>query len=146
MLRRSFVALSGAAFAQQRPMPRVAFIGVGDRGTGLLKNLLFQSDVEIPAICDINPANLKRAQDLVQKSRVQRPEGFSKGPEDYRRMLARTDFNAVIIATPQELHARMSLDALKAGKFTGCEVPACTTLEECWDLVKTARATKSGYM
>jgi predicted dehydrogenase len=128
------------------PAVRIGFIGVGGRGTELLRNLLTHPEIAVPVICDIDEANLRRALDLVAKARGARPEGFSKGPDDYRRMLARDDFQAVLIATPQEEHARMSLDALRAGKFTGSEVPACTTLAECWDLVRTQRRTGVGYM
>src|SRR4051812_1511656 len=86
---------------------RVGFIGVGDRGTGLLRVTLRFPDVEIPAICDINEANLKRAQDLVEKAHGKRPEGYAKDAHDYRRLLERGDIDAVVIGTPQELHAEM---------------------------------------
>jgi predicted dehydrogenase len=145
--RRSWLLGAGAALCAQTPPPmRIGFIGVGGRGTELLRSILAHAEVAVPVICDINEANLRRAQDLVAKERGARPEGFSRGPDDYRRMLARDDFQAVVIATPQEEHARMSLDALRAGKFTGSEVPACTTLAECWDLVRTQRRTGTGYM
>src|SRR5215813_7428579 len=148
--RRSWLMGAASALAAQtsaQPKPiRVGFIGVGGRGTELLRNLLAHPGVAVPVLCDINPVNLKRAQDLVAKKRGSSPEGFSRGPDDYRRMLARDDFDAVLIATPQEDHARMSLDALRGRKFTACEVPACTTLEECWNLVRTQRSTGTGYM
>src|SRR5690242_4695926 len=125
--RRAFLLSAAVAAVRAEPAPvRIAFIGVGDRGTGLLQVLLARPEVVVPAICDINPANLRRAQGLVEKALGTRPEGYQQGPDDYRRMLRRDDFQAVIIATPQEEHARMSLDALRAGKFTGSEVPACT--------------------
>src|SRR5665811_1517903 len=47
----------------------------------------------------------------------------------------------VIIATPWEWHARMAVAAMKAGAYTGIEVPACTTLDEAWDLVNTHEET-----
>jgi predicted dehydrogenase len=125
---------------------RVGFIGVGDRGTGLLRVMLQYPDVEIPAICDIKPANLKRAQAAVEKAHGKRPEGYDKDGHDYRRLLARDDLDAVLIATPQELHAEMAIDAFKAGKFVGSEVPACTTIDECWQMVRAQREHKSGYM
>ncbi len=147
--RREWLGVAGAA-AVLRAAPakvRIGFIGVGGRrGTDLLRNILVFPEAGVPAVCDINERNLKRAQDLVSQARGAPPEGYSKGPDDYRRMLERADLDAVLIATPQELHARMAIDAMRAGKFTGSEVPAATTLEECWDLVRTHRATKTGYM
>ncbi len=147
--RRALLALSAATAAAQNRADekiRIGFIGVGSRGTGLLKNLLTRADADVPAVCDIDPKSVKRAQDLVKEFKGHFPTGFDKGPDDYRRLLARTDVQAVLIATPQEEHAHMAIDAMKAGKFVASEVPACTTLEECWDLVRTQRKTKSGYM
>jgi len=126
---------------------KLAFIGVGNRGASLLHQLLAQDPaVRIPAICDIDEKALNRALDAVEKARGSRPEGYSKGPEDYRRLLQRDDINSVLIATPQELHAAMVIDSLKAGKFVGSEVPACCTVDECWDLVKAVEQTQTGYM
>lgn len=148
--RRGWLALAPAALSPRARAAgervKIAFIGVGSRGRGLLRVLLSFPEVDVPAICEMDPKNLAAALDLVEKARGRRPEGYGKGPDDYRRMLARDDFRAVLIATPQQLHARMSLDAMNAGKFAACEVPACTTLEECRELVRTARKTRAGYM
>jgi predicted dehydrogenase len=124
----------------------MGFIGVGDRGTVLLREVLAHPNVQFPGVCDINEKNLNRALDLIEKSRGKRPEGYAKGPEDYRRLLAREDLDAVLISTPQELHAVMACDAMRAKKFVGSEVPACCTIEECHELVKVQRETKTGYM
>lgn len=124
---------------------RLGIIGTGGRGTALLEVALHFPEVQVPVLCDIDPNHLKHAQDIVEKSRGDRPEGFEKGPEDYRRMLARDDFDAVIIATPQELHSEMAIAAMKARKFVGSEVPACVTLDECTALVKAHRETGTGY-
>ena len=129
-----------------KPAVRMGFIGVGARGTGLLEVVLRHEDVAVPAVCDINARNLNRALDLVEKSRGKRPEGYSNGPADYRRLLEREDVNCVLIATPQELHTDMASDAMKAGKFVGSEVPACCTIDECRRLVAAQRQTKTGYM
>ena len=126
---------------------RVGFIGVGDRGTGLLNVALQYPQVEVPAVCDIAPAALKRAQGIVERARDgKRPAGFGDDAHAYRQLLARDDIDAVVIATPQELHCEMSLDAMKGGKFVGSEVPACVSVEECWQLVKGAREHGGRYM
>ena len=124
----------------------MGFIGVGARGTVLLQAVLAYADVEVPALCDINQENLTRALDIVEKARGKRPEGYSNGPEDYRRLLERGDINSVLIATPQDLHAAMTLASMKAGKFVGAEVPACCTIEECHQLVRARRELKTGYI
>ena len=125
---------------------RIGFIGVGDRGTGLLRITLRFPGVQVPAVCDIVADRNTRAQDLVEKALGKRPEAYDKGPTDYRRLLERDDIDAIVIGTPQELHAQMTIDSFKAGKFVGAEVPACTTIDECWAMVKAHRETKVGYM
>jgi len=125
------------------PKPvRVAVIGTGNRGRSLLGDLLSMKGLEFPALCDIQPANLALAQDLVVKAGFKKPEGYGNGEQDYRRLLERDDVDAVIIATYWEWHTPMAVDAMKAGKYAGVEVPASYTLEECWELVKTHEATK----
>ncbi|MCR4413252.1 MAG: Gfo/Idh/MocA family oxidoreductase [Thermoguttaceae bacterium] len=139
-------AAAGVAMAQAPPKPlRVGVIGVGGRGTYLL-NLALAAGVEVPAVCDIREAHLNRALDLVAKARGRKPEGYSKGPFDYRRMIQRDDLDAVIVATPMQVHAAMSIDALRAGKHVLSEVAAAMTVDECWGLVRAAEETGRIYM
>lgn len=141
------VNLAKSAFTAEVVKPvRVGFIGVGGRGTYLLRLILNVPGVEVPAICDINEAHLNRAQTVVQEARGSRPAGYCGSPTEYRRMLDRDDLDAVVIATPMQLHAVMSVDALRAGKDALSEVAAACTLEECWALVEAVEQTKKLYM
>lgn len=144
--RRAFLKLAGAA-ALSRPLTsaeksvRVGFVGAGNRGTGLIKILLDIPGVEIPAICDINEENLGKALVSVEQSGRKRPEGYSSGAEDYLRLIARDDLDAVITATPWQLHTPICVAAMKAGKYAATEVPAALTVDECWQLVNTSEQT-----
>src|SRR5262245_24646779 len=106
LTRRSF--LGAAAMALGRPVSaqmrtvRVGFIGVGSRGTGLVRGALAHEAVEVRAICDINEEHLERARDLVEQAGRKRPEGYSRGVDDYKRLIARDDLDAVINAGPGE--------------------------------------------
>ena len=120
---------------------RIGCVGMGGRGTHLMKIILNMPGVEIPAVCDIIPAHAEQAQDIIAKAGRAKPEAYIKSERDYRRLMNRDDLDAVIIATPWEWHARMAVDAMKAGKYAAVEVPCAITLEECWDLVKTHEAT-----
>lgn len=135
---------AGAAPASSAPL-RVGVIGVGSRGTYLL-SVALGLGVEVPALCDINEAHLNRAAELVAKARSRKPEGYSRGPTDYRRMLQRDDLDAVIVATPMQVHAAMAIDSLRAGKHVLSEVAAAMTLDECWGLVRAAEETGRIYM
>jgi len=141
------VGLGSKAIGRERSGPvRVGVIGVGGRGTHLLR-LALSAGVEVPAICDINEAHFDRAGQIVEKDREgRRPEGYCQGPYDYRRMLKRDDLEAVIVATPMQWHAEMSIDALRAGKHALSEVAAAMTIDECWGLVRAEKETGNVYM
>ena len=155
--RRDFLQLGAAAglsaglaasvSAAEKSAPvRLGVIGVGSRGTHHVR-LALAAGVEVPAICDINQANLNRALDIVEKARQgRRPEGYSKGPTDYRRMLQRDDLDAVLVITPMQDHAVMSIDSMRAGKHVLSEVAAAMTVDECWGLVRAAEETGQVYM
>jgi predicted dehydrogenase len=61
-------------------------------------------------------------------------------------MLERKDLDAVIVATPMNDHAAMSIDALRAGKAVLSEVAAAVTLDECRALVRAVEQTGKPYM
>jgi predicted dehydrogenase len=126
---------------QARDQVRLGIIGVGGRGTSLLKDLLGVDKVEIKAICDLVPEKVARAQKAVTDAGQPEPTGFSKGDTDFKN-LNQLDLDMVYIATPWNWHVPMALDAMKNGKHAAVEVPACTTLQECWDVVNTSESTR----
>src|SRR6185503_14838495 len=144
--RREFLHLAGAAgvgqtFLSAEKPARIGLVGVGSRGTGLVKILLDVPGVEIPAICDINEEHLRNARAIVEKRSGKRREGYASGTEDYLRLVAREDLDAVMTATPWEMHTPVAVAAMKAGKYAATEVPAAITLEQCWELVNTSEQT-----
>ncbi len=138
--------LSAEEAARQSPPLRIGVVGVGGRGTYLLR-LLLEQGAEVPAICDIRPARLEIAGKLITDMRDgRRPATYGNTPFDYRRMLQRDDLEAVLIATPMQWHAVMAVDALRAGKHVLSEVAAAMTVQECWDLVNAVEETGKIYM
>ena len=125
---------------------RLGFVGTGARGTYLMQ-LALAAGVEVPAVCDIKPSNLQQAIEIVAKARDGRkPEGYSQGPTDYRRMLKRDDLDAIVVGTGMQSHARISIDAMRAGKHVLCEVSAAMTMDECLGLIEAERETGRIYM
>jgi predicted dehydrogenase len=124
----------------------IALIGVGLRGTNHLSNLLQRTDVAIVAICDIDAKRIDLCLDLIKKASQPSPKTFGKDTLDYRNLLDDASIDAVIISTPWLWHTRMAKDAMLAGKYTGVEVSAANTMEECWDLVNTHEQTGSHLM
>jgi predicted dehydrogenase len=125
---------------------RLGFIGVGLRGTWHLENALKRNDVEISAICDVDPERLSICRDLIAQAGHRKTREFGASDYDYRNLLELKNLDAVIISTPWLWHTPMAVDAMKAGKFAGVEVSAATTMEECWDLVNTHQATGTHLM
>ncbi|MEE9364133.1 MAG: Gfo/Idh/MocA family oxidoreductase [Cellulophaga sp.] len=124
----------------------VGLIGVGLRGTNHLNNLLNRSDINIVAVSDIDPKRIAIAKERIAKKGGKAPKIFSNGDYDYRNLLELEEVDAVIISTPWLWHTRMAVDSMKAGKFTGVEVSAANTMEECWDLVNTHEETGAHLM
>ena len=121
---------------------RLGLIGIGGRGTGLLKLALMLPEVEIPAICDLSQENIQKAQKLIEESGRKKPVAYGKDSYDYQNMLERNEIDGVIIATGWRWHVPMAIDAMKAGKYTAHEVGAASSVSECWELVKTYEETR----
>src|ERR1035437_3723410 len=121
--------------------PRIGIIGAGGRGTSLLENLL-AADVKILALCDIVREKAEHAQSLVVKAGQNSPELYANGRHAFESLVARDDLDLVIIATPWNWHVEMAVAAMTHGKHAAVEVPAATTIEDCWKLVDTSEKTR----
>jgi len=132
--------------APKMDVVRVGFIGVGERGTGHVKHYCHLEGVEIKAICDTHEEVLDRSIDYVVKQGFAKPDRYTGSDHAYRKMLARQDIDIVIISTPWKWHTPMSVETMESGKHAFVEVPAATTLEECWQLVNTAERTQKNCM
>ncbi len=124
----------------------VGMIGVGLRGSNHLGNLLTRKDVNVTAICDIDPDRISIAKKMISDAGGKAPRILGSDDYDYRNLLELREVDAVIIATPWLWHVRMAVDAMRAGKYTGVEVSAANTMEECWDLVNTHEETGTHLM
>lgn len=121
--------------------PKLGLIGTGGRGTELLKNFL-AADVQVHALCDIVADKAKHAQSLVEKAGQKAPELYTDGDHAFENLVAREDLDIVVVATPWRWHVPMAVAAMKHGKHVATEVPAATTIEDCWQLVDTAEQTR----
>ncbi len=114
---------------------------MGGRGSGLLETLLRFPGVEVCAVCDLLPDRARNAARRIEQRAGRPAEVYAGSDVIWEKLVARADLDAVIIATPWDLHARMAVAAMRAGKYPGVEVPAAITTRECWDLVRTAERT-----
>jgi predicted dehydrogenase len=130
---------SAALLAAQSPNDavRVAVIGVGNRGSHLLRTILKVPGVKIVALCDIDPDNLNKAVETA-KAAGHTPDAFA----EYRKLLDRKDIDAVLVATPVDLHKEMAISTLEVGKNLYCEKPMALTPEDCRMVVNAAHSAK----
>jgi predicted dehydrogenase len=125
---------------------RLGMIGVGLRGQEHVRLMSDREDVQIIAMADSDTTMMAAAQQIIAKAGKKSPIEFTNGKEDYKNLLKRDDIDAVIIATPWELHIPQAIDALHAGKIPGVEVCGALKLQDCWDVVNTSEQTNIPVM
>ena len=118
-------------------------IGVGIIGSGgiALANHLpgfsICPDTRVVALCDANPAVLEKAS---------RQSGITATYADYNDVIRRDDVHAVVIATPNYLHAPITHAAVRAGKHVLCEKPIAMNFPEAVEMARAADAAGVRHM
>ncbi len=126
--------------------PRIAIIGTGGRGTNLLENLLAADAQVVSSVRRRQSRRRSTRSSLVVASGQKNPELYTDGPHAFEAMLSRQDADLVVVATPWNWHAEMAVSAMRHGKDVAVEVPAVTTIEDCWQIVKTSEETRKHCM
>lgn len=109
---------------------RIGIIGAGDRGTQLTREAIASPGIEVAAFADAYSRRLADAANLAPGAKT-----FS----GYRPMLEDPSIDAVVIATPQHLHADCFIDAMNAGKHVYVERAMAFTLDQ-------AKAMREAYL
>jgi len=96
----------------------IAVVGAGGRGGA---NLAGVAGENIVALCDVDDGTLNKA-----------AQGFpnAKKYNDYRKMLEQKDIDAVVVSTPDHMHAPVAAAAIRLGKHVYCEKPLTHTVHE----------------
>ncbi|MBD0777779.1 Gfo/Idh/MocA family oxidoreductase [Maribacter sp. ANRC-HE7] len=151
MKRREFIikgsmttaAISTSAFAMGKAFDfknanetlNIGVIGTGDRGTGLTHNINTIDDFNVIACCDVLPFRLENGLKTV--------EGKAKGYKDYRSLLDNKDIDAILVTTPFNMHSKVAMDALDAGKHVYCEKTMAKGYAAIDNLVEMAKQYSS---
>jgi len=110
----------------------VAGIGVGGQGSYDVQNVARSEN--IVALCDVDQRYAARCFQTYPGAKVH---------TDFRKMLdEQKDIDAVIVATPDHLHAVMTMTAIKLGKHVYCEKPLTHSVHEARTIGQAARAAK----
>jgi predicted dehydrogenase len=111
----------------------LALIGTGIQGIYDTNTALRVPGVKLVATCDLYTGRHDRAKELWGND--------ISVTRDYREILDRKDVDAVIIATPDHWHKRISIEALKAGKAVYCEKPMVQKCEEGHEVIEAQKAS-----
>jgi predicted dehydrogenase len=141
MNRRYFLFTAGsAALSAPAPPSRqlvIGLIGAGFRGLQLLRQCLSLASIRIGAVCETYEPRMFGAVALA------RSKGHTaRAYRIYADLIADSDLDAVLIATPDFSHHRMTLDALRASKHVYVEQPLCLTWQEGVELLNAERGAR----
>ncbi|MDX1639734.1 MAG: Gfo/Idh/MocA family oxidoreductase [Balneolaceae bacterium] len=137
--RKDFIVTSGAALTGVSALGyssilgandrvNLGIIGTGSRGTYIAQVLNQISNIRLMACCDIRPENLQEG--------LHHASPDATGYNEYKELLANPDLDAVVIATPLNLHFEMARDAVDAGKHVYCEKTMTYAIDEARKLTK----------
>ena len=129
-LPAGFAQISGKS---QNDHIQFATIGIGGMGTGDTESAVRVPGNKLVAICDIYQGRLDRAKEVYGN------DLFTT--RDYREILSRKDIDAVIISTPDHLHATLAIAAMEAGKDVYVQKPMVQKWEDGLKVVEAARKT-----
>ena len=130
----------GAAAGLRGPIPggpvRVGFVGLGGEGRMLLE----QTDpafADVRAICDINPAQLARCDEVLKTTNRPAVRHYA----EWKTMVEQEDLEGVVIATPLWTHGDITVGCLEAGKHVLCEKMMAWDVASCERMIDASRRT-----
>ncbi len=128
------------------PVVRMGFIGLGMRGADAVNRISNIEGVEFKALCDLLPERVKSVQEWVIKGKNLPECAEYSGEEGWKELCERDDIDLVYICTDWDTHVPMAVYAMQHGKHVAVEVPAATSVKECWQLVDVAEQTQRHCM
>ena len=126
---------------------RIGFIGLGMRGYDAVDRITYIDGVTVTALCDIVPERVESVQtDILEARGLPRAADYSGSTDSWMGLCERDDVDLVYICTDWVNHVPMAVYAMQHGKHVAVEVPAATSIEECWQLVDVAEQTQRHCM
>lgn len=121
---------------------KIGIVGLGARGTGLLKLIARMKDVDINYLCDLYADRVENAQNIVKKVKGYAPSGTN----NYKDIIEDKNIDAILILSSWESHTKIALEAMANNIYVGLEVGGAYDIQECWDLVDAYEKYKTPCM
>ncbi len=121
---------------------RMGIIGLGNRGSAMLTQLLAVPGVVVTALCDVDATAVRRAAEEITDHGDPPPAQHTRGENDFENLCTREDVDLVYVVSPWEWHVPMALAAMRGGKHVGVECPIAPSVDELWQLVDTSESTR----
>lgn len=139
--RKQIFNMSGFT-APPIPTVRIAYVGIGSRGTGAVNRMMHIKQAEVTALCDVRESQVKLNQETLKKNNRRPAKEYSGDIYAWKKMCEQEDIDLVYIATSWEWHTPIAVYAMECGKHVAIEVPAARNMEECWQLVEASERTR----
>ena len=120
---------------------RIGFVGLGVRAKRAIHRMMHIEGCKIVALCDLVEENIEEVKSIIAQHGAKEPAVFS-GNDGWKTLCEMQGIDLVYICTDWASHADIAVYAMQCGKHAATEVPAATTVADCWRLVDTAEATQ----
>ena len=110
---------------------RFGFVGLGQRGRGMLSTFLAFKEVDIVAVCDVYEDRIEYASKFVLEKRGHKPRKYT----DFNKMLLDKEIDAIYVASSWEEHINQAIKCMEHHIPVAMEVGGAYSIKDCWRLV-----------
>lgn len=121
---------------------RVGFVGLGMRGADAVVRYTYIPGAKVAAICDLRNEAVEASLKDLRALGVPDPACYGGSETAYKALCESDDVDLVYICTDWASHVPIALYAMEHGKHVAVEVPAATSVAECWAMVDMAEKTQ----
>ncbi|MBQ4064232.1 MAG: Gfo/Idh/MocA family oxidoreductase [Bacteroidaceae bacterium] len=124
---------------------RVGFVGLGVRAKRAVMRMMHIDGCYISAICDLVPENIEETMNIIARHNGSEPTCYYN-TDGWKKLCDSPDIDLVYICTDWASHADIAVYAMQQGKHVASEVPAATTIADCWRIVDTAEKQRRHFI
>ena len=123
-------------------MIRIGFVGLGQRGRGMLNVFLAFPNVDVVAVCDVYEDRVQEISKTILEKRNHEPRKYN----DFNQMLLDKELDAIYVASSWEEHVNQAIQCMEHHIPVAMEVGGAYSIKDCWRLVNAYETTKTPIM